>query len=236
MAGSNSQKQRGAAVWSIAARQHGQITREQLVGLGYTRHAIAHRLARGRLHRTRRDVYAVGRPIETRKAEWMAAVLTGGAGTYLSHGSASALWRIRGERERTIHISVPPGRQLRQPSLVAHRRSSLAPEDVTAEDGIPLTTPVRTLIDLSTRLAPRRLEAAINQADKLDLVDPETLRAEIAKRAGLRGAARLRRLVDRSTSPTDSELERAFIPLAIRAALPMPLTQHHMHGFRSDWP
>ncbi len=98
---------------------------------------------------------------------------------------------------------------------------------------------MRTLIDLSTRLAPRRLESAINQADKLDLVDPETLRAEIAKRAGLRGAARLRRLVDRSTfSLTDSELERAFIPLAIRAALPMPLTQHHMHGFRSDfyWP
>jgi very-short-patch-repair endonuclease len=102
-----------------------------------------------------------------------------------------------------------------------------------------LTTPIRTLIDLATQLKPAELGAAVNAADKLDLIDPETLRAEIAKRDGVPGAARLRRLLNRSTfSLTDSELERRFIPLAKQAGLPKALTQRRLHGFRADfyWP
>ena len=114
-------------------------------------------------------------------------------------------------------MTVPPDRDIRQPFLTAHRRSTLEPNEVTAHDGIPVTTPVRTLIDLASRLKPHELEAAINQADKLDLIDPEALRRRTNERSGLPGVARLRRVLDRSTfSLTDSELERRFIPLAIR--------------------
>ncbi len=147
----------------------------------------------------------------------MAAVLTCGADAALSHGSAAALWAIREETGRTIHVTVPPDRDIRQPFLAAHRRSTLEPNEVTVHDGIPVTTPVRTLIDLASRLKPHELEAAINQADKLDLIDPEALRRRTNERSGLPGVARLRRVLDRSTfSLTDSELERRFIPLAIR--------------------
>ena len=220
-------------------RQHGQVERGQLRALGYTDEAVEHRLARGRLHPTRPRVYAVGRPIETREAEWMAAVLTCGADTALSDASAAALWAIREERERTIHVTVPPNRDVRQPFLAAHRRSTLQPNEVTIHDGIPVTTPARTLIDLAIELKPHELEAAINQADKLDLVDPGALRVEVSEGGGLSGVVRLRRVLDRSTfSLTDSELERRFIPLAMRAGLPMPMTQQWLHGFRVDfhWP
>jgi very-short-patch-repair endonuclease len=169
----------------------------------------------------------------------MAAVLTGSTGTVLSHGSAAALWKICRERERAIHVTTPRGRDLRQPSLIAHRRSTLPAMDVTVHDGIPVTTPVRTLIDLATRLSRRELETAVNETDKLGLIDPETLRREISERKGLQGLRVLRGLLDRQTfSLTDSELERLFIPLAASAGLPKPVTQHHLHGFRADfyWP
>ena len=102
-----------------------------------------------------------------------------------------------------------------------------------------MTTPARTLIDLATQLEDGPLEAAVNEADGLGLIDPERLRQIVDGRSGLRGVPALRRVIDRRTfSLTDSELERRFLRLVRRAGLPTPLTQQHLNGFRVDfyWP
>jgi hypothetical protein len=136
----------------------------------------------------------------------MAAVLTCGPDVALSHESAAALWRIRRERTRTIHVSTPTDSDHRQPGIVAHRRSSLPDRDLTRHQGIPVTTPVLTLIDLATCISGRALEAAINEADKLDLVDPPSLRVELDVRRGQRGVRALRAILaaPASSSPTAS--------------------------------
>jgi very-short-patch-repair endonuclease len=115
----------------------------------------------------------------------------------------------------------------------------LAENDVARCDRIPVTSPARTLIDLATVLTPRQLEAAINEADKLDLVDPEALQAALVRRTGQRGVAALRKIMDRRTfALTDSELERRFLPLARKAGLPPPQTGRRVSGFKVDfyWP
>jgi very-short-patch-repair endonuclease len=229
----------GAAAWALAADQHGVIARRQLLALGMGRQAITHRIKRGRLHRTRwRSVYAVGRPQLRRRGVLMAAVLAGGPEAVLSHPSAAELWAIRPHESCPIELSIPADRTCRRGGLVAHRRM-LAPGCVTNHDGIPVTTPVQTLIDLATCLSPHELEAAINAADRLELVDPEQLRAAIDEGQGQRGVAVLRELLDRSTfTLTDSQLERMFLALARRAGLPPPLTQQWINDFRVDfyWP
>jgi very-short-patch-repair endonuclease len=121
---------------------------------------------------------------------------------------------------------------------VVHRRA-LAPSDLTERHGIAVTTPQCSLLDLATRLGPRELEAAVNQADKLDLVDPEALRSALDAMTGRPGVRALRTLLDRRTlTLTDSELERRFLPLARAAGLPKPLTQAPVNGYRVDfyWP
>jgi very-short-patch-repair endonuclease len=230
---------RSRRVWALAARQHGVIALFQLLELGYTVAAIRWRVARGRLHPVHRGVYAVGRPELTRKGEWMAAVLACGAASVLSHQSAAELWEIRGERNGLIHVSVPKGETHEHKGVLAHRRSALGADDVTAHHGIPVTSPMLTLIDLATHVPARALEAAINEADKLDLVTPMELRGALEGRSGQRGVGVLRRILDRATFLlTDSELERRFLPIAARAGLPSPLTQHRMNGFKVDffWP
>jgi very-short-patch-repair endonuclease len=169
----------------------------------------------------------------------MAAVLSHGPGALLSHDSAAARWTICAERERAIHVTVPPGVDRRQVGVIAHRRSTVDPNDVARRGGIPVTAPIRTLIDLATRISSSELEAAVAEADKLDLVDPDRLRAALDERRGQPGVGILRRLLDRRTfALTDSELERRFLPIARRAGLPPPLTQQRVNGFRVDfyWP
>jgi hypothetical protein len=136
-------------------------------------------------------------------------------------------------------VTLPPGIDRRQRGIIVHRRSTLSPRDLTHCNGIRVTTPIRTLIDLAPCLASAELEAAINAADKLDLVDPETLRGALDERRGQQGVGILRRLLDlRTFVLTDSELERRFLPIVRRAGLPPPLTLHSVNGFRVDfyWP
>lgn len=229
---------RAGRVWRLARAQHGVVALFQLLELGYTLSAIKHRIAKGRLHPVRRGVYAVGRPDLTREGEWMAAVLSCGPGAVLSHLSAAALWRICRERDRAVHVSIDAGGVRCQRDIIIHRRPGLD-EDATRCAGIPVTTPVRTLLDIATRLPRGTLEAAVNEADKLDLVDPESLRAGLESRKGQHGVRPLRALLDRTTFVlTDSELERRFLRIARRARLPNPQTQARVNGFRVDfyWP
>ena len=221
-------------LWAVVRAQHGVITRAQLLDLGISSKAIKHRIAIGRLHPVYAGVYAVGRPELTRKGEWMAAVLACGPGAVISHSSAAALLDIRADLPGPIHVSART--QRRRPGVVVHRR---AVPDAGTCDGIPVTSPAQTLVDLAATLEPDPLEAAINQADKLDLIDPERLRAELEHFAGVPGVGGLRRTLDRRTfTMTDSELERRFRPIARAAGLPPPLTQQRVNGFRVDffWP
>ena len=95
------------------------------------------------------------------------------------------------------------------------------------------------MIDLGTCLSTAQLEAAVNEADKRDLIDPEALRAVVERRPRLHGVRALRRILDRRTFVlTDSELERRFLSLARRAGLPRPHAGSYLNGYKVDffWP
>jgi hypothetical protein len=184
-------------------------------------------------------VYAVGRPELSQFGHWMAAVLCCGAEAALSHESAAALWQIRRWRVREIEVSVRAPRDPRPPGIRVYQRTILGVDDIVLCSNIPATSPICTLVDLATRLSAQQLEAAVNEADKLDLVDPETLRSALDERSGQPGVAKLRALLDRHTFRLmDSELERRFLRMARKAGLPPPLTQQYVNGFKVDffWP
>ncbi len=162
----------------------------------------------------------------------MAAVLTCGEGAALSHDTAAALWKIREQRRGPIHISVPSPRDPRRRGLQVHRRLKLRP---TTKNGIPITGPSRTIMDLAPALTERQLERAIDEADKLDLVNPEGLQLAAAEEGGV-GARIVGKLLGKRTFIlTDSELERLFIPIAERARVSAPETQVVLHGHRVDF-
>lgn len=235
--GRNDKRSREA--WELAGRQHGVVARRQLLELGFNAREIEHRVGRGRLHPVMRGVYAVGRPELTREGRWMAAVLACGDGAMLSHRSAAALWGIGAERRGVVDISVTRRAELKRVGLRVRGRPSLAATNRTTRNGIPVTSPTQTLVDLASELPEREVERAINEADKRDLIDPEALRAELDSHVGEPGAPLLCRLLDKRTFRlSDSDLEILFRPIAMTAGLPLPLTKQTVNGFEVDfyWP
>lgn len=230
---------RSMRAWKLAGRQHGVVARRQLVALGFTARSIEHRIERGRLHPVAHGVYAVGWAQLTRKRRWMAAVLACGDGAALSHRSAAALWGIGTEKRGVVDVSVTRRCELRRPGLRVRGRPTLAAEDVVCRDDIPATTPARTLVDLATELGPLGTERAVNDADKRDLIDPETMRVALDRYVGEPGVRALRKLLDKRTFRlSDSDLEIFFRPIAAAAGLPPPLSKQIVNGFEVDffWP
>jgi very-short-patch-repair endonuclease len=144
-----------------------------------------------------------------------------------------------GECGKPIEVTVLSASALRRPGIRIHRRPRLPDGDLTTSGGISVTGVVRTLPDLAKMLRPQSVERAVNEADRLDLIDPEHLSEALDSRAGQRGVRVLRRLLDRRTfRMTDSELERRFLPIVDSLGLPRPLSRLRLNGFRVDfqWP
>src|SRR5438874_885800 len=121
----------GRRIWALIRRQHGVIAWRQLLAFGYTEDAIRHRIRIARLHRTPfRGVYAVGRPELSELGRWMAAVLSCGPGTYLSHHDAAALYVIRRPHRGQVHVTVTNGARSR-PGIQVHRRKGMRPQETT---------------------------------------------------------------------------------------------------------
>jgi very-short-patch-repair endonuclease len=154
----------------------------------------------------------------------------------LSHSSAAALFKIGVEQVAAIEVSRRSPDPIRIPGIRVHRRSSLRDGWFGFYERIPVTSPVQTLIDLATRHGRPAMERSINEADKLGLVRTDELRRGLDDHPGERGVARLRLILDQRTFRyTRSELERAFLPLARAAGLPVPRTSVHVTGHEVDF-
>jgi Transcriptional regulator, AbiEi antitoxin/AbiEi antitoxin C-terminal domain/Protein of unknown function (DUF559) len=218
------------ALAALAGRQHGVVARAQLLDLGLGRRAIAHRIELGRLHPIHRGVYAVGHRVLSREAVYMAAVLVAPGAAVLSHRSAAALWGIRHTDRAAVEITVPRALRAR-PAIDAHR-ATLPPDEVTTHNGIPVTTPPRTLLDLAAVLRPAQLERAINEAEVRRLGDPLPLATLVARYPRRRGVPAIRRLLDSyqvGRHITRSELELEFLAVLDAHGLPRPQTNAMVH-------
>lgn len=165
----------------------------------------------------------------------MAAVLSCGPEALLSHRSAAALWGIAKSPPKTeTEVVIPGALRRRRPGIRLRRRAGLSAVHRREVNGIPVTDPVSTLVDLASCVVEWKVEKAINDADRLGLVNPEALRAEMSGLPPRPGMACLRRLLG-CDALTDTGLERKFLGIVRDAGLPLPKTQAWVNGYRVDF-
>lgn len=212
-------------------RQHGNVTREQLLASGLSRNGISHRVQIGRLYPVYRGVYSVGRPPRTALEYASAAVLACGSGAALSHRSALAVWGL-GAWPRCNHVVVAQDR--RPPGIAAHRVKGLIGRDFRTHRGIRTTSPARALLDGAPGLSEKALGRAVNEARLKKLVRPKDL-ADVVERFWYHpGARRLKPFLETKGGPTRSDWERAFPDFCLRYGLPEPVMNARVAGHEVD--
>jgi very-short-patch-repair endonuclease len=197
---------------------------------------------RSELRRLHRGVYLVG-STPTQRTPFMAAALAGGPGAAVSHRSATYLYKAlpHPAQPGPIHITVPHRHRVGDARLVVHETAAFAHYDVRDVDGIPVTSPHRTLVDLAgTRCTDEELERAVAEAFALRLTNRAAL-LKATRRSGRRsGVGRLKALLEEERQPkrTRSGPERRLLKLIRDADLPEPETNHRIGTWEVDfyWP
>jgi very-short-patch-repair endonuclease len=182
------------------------------------------RIRRGRLHRVHPGVYSVGHRLIPRQGRLMAAVLASGPNAVLSHHSAAMVWALRAYTERAIHVTVP--RKSTSTKRIRRHHSLLPADERTIEEGIPVTTVPRTILDLAATEDGDMVENLLRESERLRLSDRLSLPDLIERYPGRRGTRKVQAALDRlKEDPVGrrrSRLEERFAPFLRRYRLPLP--------------
>jgi len=216
---------------TLAKRQRGYVTRQQLLDAGLGEQAIKYRLKTSRLIPVYAGVYAVGHLPTLPQDRAVGALLACGPGAVLSHGSAAALWGIFQRWEMPFEVTATSAHSRR--GIRVHR-AALTRKDIRIQLGIRVTSPARTLLDNCPRLRDKALTRAVNEL-RLQRHLRLTELAELLERFPRnRGASRLRPFLQPPGGLTRSEFEDAFLEFAERHGLPQPLVNTRIAGREVD--
>ena len=165
----------------------------ELRELGLSRQAVSVRAGNGRLHRLYRAVYAVGHPNPGFEGRMLAAVKACGPNAVLSHHSAAELWGFMERTDRSPDVTIPASERRGHAGIGVHQSTRLEPRDRAKFEGIPVTTPARTLLDLAAVLEYRVLRGAVRRAEGLHRASPAQLEEVLDRLRPRRGGAPPRR-------------------------------------------
>jgi very-short-patch-repair endonuclease len=214
----------------LAARQHGCISLAQAIALGMSEAAVLRLASSGAWIRLLPGVYSIVGSEPSWRRRLMASVLWLGEGAAVSHGSAAALWGMPGFPSGTIELSTTANRQSRF-GVTVHKTKKLAPHEVGLRGQLPVTSPTRTLIDLSADPDAEAFEVAFHYCLYRRTVSLGRMRMICAERGGpgAIGAPLLREMLDLYSDderPPESPLEVRVRRLLAREKLPPPVRQH----------
>jgi hypothetical protein len=157
----------------------------------------------------------------------------------LSHYSAGWLWDIVKLNPEPLHVTTAAWRKPRPP-IRLHEARLLTADDRALQEGIPVTSLPRTLLDLAATVRFDWLEKMVERSEELELFDLGAVEEMLVRTVGHHGHKRLRRAIAlyQPTSFTRSGLEKRWLELVIAADLPQPHTNYVEHGFELDcyWP
>jgi hypothetical protein len=226
-----------ARVAALAGRQHGVVTRAQLLDAGLSPGMVRGRLETGRLVPLHRGVYLASVVAPPRATE-MAAVLACSGRAFVSHRYAVWMWELgpRPSPGSPVDVRVGEDTRVRRPGIRAHRTTHLEPIDIAVMDGIPLTSTARSLVDLAAIARPRELERAVARADRRELVTRDEMVGFVARHRGEPGMAILAAILGQDAGPvfTRSVFEDRFRDEVRRFGLPQPEFNVTFRGFELD--
>lgn len=213
----------------IAKPQFQSVSRTQALTV-LSKDQLTRLLAAGFLRRLHAGVYALPGASASWRQRAMAACLSLGPPVATFGFSAAHLWELDdGRYPQPLEVVVPHNRSGRCPGVVVHRRQ-LPTTDLASRFEIPVTSPARTILDLSTRLPPSRLGRWLDEAlrrHQLTIAELEQ-RLEMEESRSQRRSLVVRALLDDRAGgyrAGDSPAEDEIYFWIVSAGLPPPARQ-----------
>lgn len=217
-------------VQQIAKRQHGVVSWHQVHALGVTRLQLWRRVKSGEWVRELPGVWRLSWAQPTWMQRVWCASLWGGSGAFISHRAAAALWELDGIKLQEIELSAL--RRLRTTVLwvVPHESAFIPKLMQRTRNGVALTSPSRTLVDLAGVVDDETLERTLEHAIRRGIVSVAEIRRilRLLPARGRAGTGKLAQLLEGGvwSAGAQSELERQALRLFQRFGLPAPECQY----------
>ena len=210
----------------LAEGSGGLVARSQALAADVTKDEFDGLIERGQLKRFLPGIYVVGGAPLTLRQKLLGACLW--MLGHSSHRSAAHLLELTGGSGELIEVST--SRPVTHSGIIVHRRAPLPQCDLTEVDGVPVTAPHRTILDLGAVCSEGIVEAAVDEARRRGLLTFTQLRWHLAAagKRGVRGTAKLRRILDargEDKGHRESVLETLAGRLFRNSPLPMPVLQ-----------
>lgn len=222
---------------ALADHGHGVAGRDELLAAGVSAGQIQGSLRTGRLRPMFPSVYSVGHGAVSNEGWCRAALLACGNGSVLGHGTACLLWRMR--RDELFPLSViVPGNRGRKLDRIRVRRMRLEHWEWMVLDGLRLTTPARTIVDMAGDLRPKEMRRLVERAQDVRRFDPTQVQRILQshpRRPGCRPLLHLIALLEPDADGAKSYLERLFLALVRKAGLPKPEVNVKIEGRERDF-
>lgn len=142
-------------LYEIAETQLGYFTAAQSRSAGIAPIKLIQLARDGEIERVSRGVYRLNRYPASPFSQYMEAALwpqvrRPGAFAVISHASALSLYEMSDVSPAKVHITLPPSTRIRRavPSSYVVHHAELPAEDVMTVEGVPVTTPQRTIRDV----------------------------------------------------------------------------------------
>lgn len=216
------------AIAEIAEGQQSVFSVDQAAASGMTRKRLRYLIDRGVYVRVDREVLAIAGTPSTWRRSVMIAVLTASGDAAASHQTAAELWGLTDRRADRIDVVVERWDRLHR-SFAVHESRDLEKSDIERTEGIPVTSPPRTVVDLGAT-APWLVESALETGIRkglMTLTDVESFVARVGRR-GRQGVGVIRPLIEarrRWDGSTESQLEDLFLRVVTEAGIPEPEAQ-----------
>ncbi len=221
------------AVARLAEGQHGAFSTSQALALGMASTSLRRRALRGFYEEVHEGVFVVGGSSPTWNRAVMTAVLSEGDLTAASHQTAAYLFGLVDRPGDAIHVVTTRWLRRPRPDVLVHESTDLIAEDIQIVDGIPVTGPTRTVVDLGAT-AKWLVSGALGSALRRGLTDLDQVEDFVARvaRRGRRGVGVIRPLIEARRGweeLTESDLEDRFALLVRDFSLPKPVAQFSLH-------
>ena len=218
----------------IARSQRGVFTMAQGIACGLPRSTITSRVAIGRYEAIHPGVYGLAGSEDSWHRKVTATVFSAGSPAAASHRSAAYIWGMTSKRPTDVEISTKRYFRRIRDGVISHESKDLRVSDIVTVDGVPVTSAVRTVVDLGASSVPRFVELCLDSGLRRNLFTAWQVRCFIARvaRPGRNGVGTIRPLIEERLvwdAITDSDLEDLARIVIKSAGCPMPESQHPLY-------